>query len=86
VTVFRATAVDCPTAIEQPERIAGDVHRKEANPHRRKGRLARVEPDDRGDGARMPAEVIAEIVTEPTATCSAAAMAHTNEHGRRCWL
>src|SRR5689334_6107699 len=32
-------------------------------------------------GARMPADVIAEIVTEPTATCSAAAIAHTTSSG-----
>ena len=32
-------------------------------------------------GARMPAEVIAEMVTEPTAMCSAAAIAHTTSSG-----
>ena len=32
-------------------------------------------------GARMPAEVIAEMVTDPTATCRTAAMAQTTSSG-----
>ncbi len=36
-------------------------------------------------GARMPAEVMAEIVTDPTAMCSTAATTHTISSGAACW-
>ena len=37
-------------------------------------------------GARMPADVIADMVTDPTATCRIAAINQTINSVRRGWL
>ena len=83
VTVLRAPRVDCPNSdcssqnvllvtctAEQRTRAGGQ------------GDQHGVEPDVRRDGARIPADVIAEMVTEPTAMCSAAAI--SPHHEQRC--
>jgi hypothetical protein len=82
VTVFRAPRVVCPNSDCSSQKVLLVTCTAKSEPAPAARAISTGSSPMMGaTGARMPADVIAEIVTEPTATCNAAAMAHTTSSG-----
>ena len=82
VTVFNAPRVDCPNSDCSSQNVLLVTCTANSEPAPAASAISTgSSPMTGATGARMPADVIAEMVTEPTATCSAAAIAHTTSSG-----